>query len=119
MQGEPETKEGEARREEDETMNDLDEYIHRCRLNLEPHHLRPADENDDKHCLICDISSARRHIRMDGLCINCHLKWRRKHDPAYRKRVNAYQHRWQQEHPDEFRAMKRRYERKKRAKEQA
>ena len=60
-------------------MNDLDEYIHRCRLNLEPHHLRPADENDDKHCLICDISSARRHIRMDGLCIYCpqcgrHLK---------------------------------------------
>ena len=109
--------EGEARREEDETMNDLDEYIHRCRLNLEPHHLRPADENDDKHCLICDISSARRHIRMDGLCINCHLKWRRKHDPAYRKRVNDYQHRWQQEHPNEFREMKRRYEQRKRAKE--
>lgn len=119
MQGEPETKEGEARREEDETMNDLDEYIHRCRVNLEPHHLQPADETDDKNCIICDISGARRHIRMDGLCINCHLKWRRKHDPAYRKRVNDYQHRWQQEHPDEFRAMKRRYERKKRAKEQA
>lgn len=51
-------------------MNDLDEYIHRCRLNLEPHHLRPADETDDKHCIICDISGARRHIRMDGLCIN-------------------------------------------------
>lgn len=52
-------------------MNDLDEYIHRCRLNLEPHHLQPADETDDKHCIICDISGARRHIRMDGLCINC------------------------------------------------
>lgn len=71
------------------------------------------------HCIICDISGARRHIRMDGLCINCWLKWRRKHDPAYRKRVNDYQHRWQQEHPDEFRAMNRRYEHKKRAKEQA
>ena len=117
MQGEPETKKDEARREEDETMNDLDEYIHRCRLNLEPHHLQPADETDDKHCIICDISGARRHIRMDGLCINCHLKWRRKHDPAYRKRINAYQHRWQQEHPNEFREMKRRYEQRKRAKE--
>ena len=63
-------------------MNDLDKYIHRCRLNLEPHHLQPADETDDKHCIICDISGARRHIRMDGLCINCWLKWRRKHAPA-------------------------------------
>lgn len=55
-------------------MNNLDKYIHRCRLNLEPHHLephhlQPADETDDKHCIICDISGARRHIRMDGLCI--------------------------------------------------
>lgn len=47
-------------------MNDLDEYIHRCRVNLEPHHLQPADETDDKNCIICDISGARRHIRMDG-----------------------------------------------------
>lgn len=46
-------------------MNNLDKYIHRCRLNLEPHHLQPADETDDKHCIICDISGARRHIRMD------------------------------------------------------
>lgn len=41
-------------------MNNLDKYIHRCRLNLEPHHLQPADETDDKHCIICDISGARR-----------------------------------------------------------
>lgn len=113
------TMQGKPPKKKNKTMNNLDKYIHRCRLNLEPHHLQPADETDDKHCIICDISGARRHIRMDGLCINCWLKWRRKHDPAYRKRVNDYQHRWQQEHPDEFRAMKRRYEHKKRAKEQA
>lgn len=113
------TMQGKPPKKKNKTMNNLDKYIARCRLNLEPHHLQPADETDDKHCIICDISGARRHIRMDGLCINCWLKWRRKHDPAYRKRVNDYQHRWQQEHPNEFRAMKRRYEHKKRAKEQA
>lgn len=111
------TMQGKPPKKKNKTMNNLDKYIHRCRLNLEPHHLQPADETDDKHCIICDISGARRHIRMDGLCINCHLKWRRKHDPAYRKRINAYQHRWQQEHPNEFREMKRRYEQRKRAKE--
>lgn len=111
------TMQGKPPKKKNKTMNNLDKYIHRCRLNLEPHHLQPADETDDKHCIICDISGARRHIRMDGLCINCWLKWRRKHDPAYRKRINDYQHRWQQEHPDEFREMKRRYEQRKRAKE--
>lgn len=35
------TKQGERKTK---TMNDLDEYIHRCRVNLEPHHLQPADE---------------------------------------------------------------------------